>query len=615
MCGIIGCIQQNNTNTIQTIIDGLSKLQNRGYDSAGLAYVNNNFSLHIKKFVSDEQSAVSKLKNIKLDETLTCIGHTRWATHGGKTLENSHPHHDESNRFALIHNGIIENYLQLKLSDKNYYGQTDTEVCVKYLAKIINSGGSFEDLNNKLSGSWALLIVDKFNPQSLYFLKNGSPLLLGYNHDQTKIMLVSELVGFDFDIEYYYPLIDNEVGTIHIHNNICQIQTKYKYEASIVPKNLIQLTPDPFDHWTIKEIYDQPLAIKSLLDDKLVCMSKLNSKKDIYINELNNHPALLSEHFIFLGCGTSLHAAKLGTYFFKQMQSIVTVDAIDGADFELTDLPVNKSTTIILLSQSGETKDLYKVLKQIKHLNIPTIGFINVENSLMAREVDVCIYLKAGRENAVASTKSFTNQVIMMLMLACKMNPNNIICHKYILDLDNLSSTVSDIITNVKDQCQQIAQTVFEKQTDCFILGKHKLEWIAREGSLKIKEITYVHAEGYSASALKHGPFALLTSSTPVFILINDNPISSGFHDNHHIPKMLSVIEEIKSRSSTIICITNSPQILNSKADHIIFIDTKSSLFDLLTIIPIQLIAYYLSLHRSINPDFPRNLAKVVTVE
>ncbi len=614
MCGISGCL--NNKTAMMAVVRALNKLQNRGYDSAGICTIIDG-KLVIKKNVSAQGG--NAVENINLDpissiSTDIAIGHTRWATHGAKTIENAHPHHDIHMRFSLVHNGIIENYIELKreLLEKGYtfYGQTDSEIVVKYLDLLVSQGlntyESVKKLNNIMKGSWAILILDTHEPDKIFFMKNGSPLILGMNNKLGKIMFVSELVGFDSDIDNYFVVADNEYGYVTIANNNCMVVSVKSYETISMENITADTSPAPYDHWTLKEINDQPTAISKLISERIKYIDSSNFELNFPELTRNKEYLLMADHMIFLACGTSFHAAQIGTKYFKEFRTNVTVEVIDGADFEEIDIPPHKKTIMVLLSQSGETKDLYRALEIGKKRGIKSVGIINVENSLIAREVDCCLYLRAGREHAVASTKSFTNQVLMLLLFAIwmtpKIDPN--IKTKYITAAEKLAVDFYEMIKKSTTEIPKLLH-FFQNHNNCFILGKHAGEWIAKEGSLKIKEISYIHSEGFSAAALKHGPFALLTDNIPIILLANNDRFYS---------KIENVTAEIKSRSAKVIYITNK-MIESDNIDHLFYYRTDSILFPLISIVPLQLLAYHLALERKNNPDYPRNLAKVVTVE
>ncbi|AKI80355.1 putative glucosamine--fructose-6-phosphate aminotransferase [Niemeyer virus] len=606
MCGISACLNHTNNSAMTSVVNALTKLQNRGYDSAGICTTSNGKFNFVKSVSDDSNNAIHYIKNNPLanHHCSIAIGHTRWATHGEKTIENAHPHFDASGRFSLIHNGIIENYDQIKsmlVESQNYqfYGQTDTEVAVAYLSYLLSENKTWFDFNESLKGSWAIIALDKFNPEKLYFMRNGSPLIIGFNETNTKAMIVSELSGFDSDISQYCIIGDNDYGYITNKNDKYIIKSQQHYQMISMGKIVMDLTPSPYNHWTQKEIYDQPNAIHNLITERIV-------DSQLFFPEFNTINFTLVEHIVLLGCGTSYHAAQIGRRYIREFRPDITVDVIDGADFEETDIPKSRNTLLILLSQSGETKDLYRALIIGKQHSLKTIGIINVENSLIAREVDTVLYLRAGRENAVASTKSFTNQVLMLFMLALKINLSLDITqlNYYTMSLKNFPNEFKKIIDQSVNEIPKLLE-FFDNQTSCFILGKFGLEWIAKEGSLKIKEISYVHSEGYSSAALKHGPFALLHQNIPVVLLANDDSYFS---------KIENANSEIRSRKAKVIFITNK-LIDNHCTDYLFHINTKSPLFHLLCIVPLQLLAYHLALSKEINPDYPRNLAKVVTVE
>jgi glucosamine--fructose-6-phosphate aminotransferase (isomerizing) len=615
MCGIYGILTNNvNINIIRFILDGLVQLQNRGYDSAGIYCLNETADSILEKYAStDKEDALDKLNNMNLENKAYNVGmgHNRWATHGGKTDINAHPHQSNKQDFIIVHNGIIENFQALKdtLISKGYtfISQTDTEIIANLLEEnykeTCNVIDSIKKTIDMLNGTYGLVIIHKKEPYKLYCVRNGSPLLIGHNDEYC--IITSEQSGFCKKINRYITLNNDDICEIHFdacnHIKINYANT-YFFKKIIMDNN--DLTPEPYKHWTLKEIYEQPRKILNsinlggrILTNNLVKLGGLDDNKD----KLKN-----IEHIILLGCGTSYYSCMYGKDFFKKLCDFNTIQLYDGADFEENDIPVKGETLIIFVSQSGETKDLHRCINIAKKKNIITMGVINVVDSLIAREVDFGIYCNAGREMGVASTKAFTTQVICLCLCALWFSQNrNINQHirtHIIKDLQNLSSDFEKCLNSVKTHVNDVVQ-LLSKYNNLFILGKNNDEAIAREGSLKIKEISYIHSEGYSSSALKHGPFALLGPEMPL-ILLNNNI--------EYEPKVLNCYEEVASRKSPIIFITNNKTI---EKENTIYIPYNESFSSLLGIIPLQLIAYELSVLRGINPDKPKNLAKVVTVE
>jgi glucosamine--fructose-6-phosphate aminotransferase (isomerizing) len=615
MCGIYGILTNDvNINIIQFILDGLIQLQNRGYDSAGIYCLNETSDSILEKYAStDKEDALDKLNNMNLENKAYKIGmgHNRWATHGGKTDINAHPHQSNNQEFIIVHNGIIENFHALKdtLISKKYtfYSQTDTEIIANLLEenykKTCNVIDSIKKTIDMLNGTYGLVIIHKKDPCRLYCVRNGSPLLIGHNDECC--IITSEQSGFCKKVNRYITLNNDDICEIHfdINNHIkINYANTYNFKKIIMDNN--DLTPEPYKHWTLKEIHEQPQKILNsinlggrILTNNLVKLGGLDDNKD----KLKN-----IENIILLGCGTSYYSCMYGKDFFKKICNFNTIQLYDGADFEENDIPLKGETLIIFVSQSGETKDLHRCINIAKKKNIITMGVINVVDSLIAREVDFGIYCNAGREMGVASTKAFTTQVICLCLCALwfsqNRNINQHIRSHIIKDLQNLSSDFEKCLNMVKTNINDIVQ-LLSKYNNLFILGKNNDEAIAREGSLKIKEISYIHSEGYSSSALKHGPFALLGPEMPL-ILLNNNI--------EYEPKVLNCYEEVASRKSPIIFITNNKTI---EKENTIYIPYNESFSSLLGIIPLQLIAYELSVLRGLNPDKPKNLAKVVTVE
>ena len=608
MCGIIAILSKNKLNDM--IYNCLIQLKNRGYDSCGVSSIINN-NIIINKYASDKINSFDKLKDNMgnhLDSSIS-IAHTRWATHGGKTDLNSHPHLSFNNKICLVHNGIIENYLELKLKlqKENYKfkSSTDTEVIVNLLEyeylKCNDIMLSLKKTITQLEGSWGLVFFCIDNPKTLFCTRSGNPLLIGSSDNN--IIVSSEISGFNNNVNNYFILKNNDICLINLLNNKLIINTEEIYEKIKLEYQKPYKLPDNFNHWTLKEIYEQPESIERAMSigSRILKNDKIKLEGfDSFKNEL-----LKIDNLILLGCGTSYFAGLYSIDSFKELSNFNTVQIFDGADFNVKDIPKIGVSGCIFLSQSGETKDLHRCINICKEINIIKIGVINVQDSMIARETDCVCYLNAGKEFSVASTKSFTSQVIILTLIAIWFAQNrdiNLIKRiEYINDLKKLNVDFKKCIKNSEKIIPEIIN-LFDNENSCFILGKGSCEAIAKEGSLKIKEISYIHAEGYSTSSLKHGPFALLDKNFPVIIL---GTVNNNFR------KVMNAYEEVKTRDAKIIFISDKELNL----DNLIRIPNNKTFKNLLCIIPIQMIAYNLSINRNINPDTPKNLAKVVTVE
>jgi glucosamine--fructose-6-phosphate aminotransferase (isomerizing) len=617
MCGIFGIILNgDNENVYQLVLNGLGQLQNRGYDSAGLAVLKEN-AISVFKYASTNQvNALDKLARLNLvaigNEVHSIIGHNRWATHGIKSDINAHPHLSNSEQFAIVHNGIIENYNELKQflikNGYTFYSQTDTEVIVNmidYHYKVCQN--TFEALRctiQELRGTYGLLVQSVYEPNKLFCVRNGSPLLIGENED--RVIVTSEQSGFCNMVNNYITLHTDDICVIEKQPNKLVVTTTHTYAQKSVNILNAALTPDPYEHWTLKEINDQPEVVINSINKG----GRIKSNSEVKLGGLEQHSETLKNinNVIILGCGTSYFAGLYGMYFFKQLCNLNTVQVFDGAEFNEHDIPNIGNTAFILISQSGETKDLHRCIEIAKNKNITTIGIINVVDSLIAREVDCGVYCNAGKEVGVASTKAFTSQVVCLSMTAlwfAQLHQLNLKKRtKLIADLHNLAKDIEMTLDVCNEKVMTIAANI--RASNMFLLGKGSDEYIAKEGSLKIKEISYIHSEGYSSSSLKHGPFALLDEDFPVIILNLDQT---------HRAKTINCYQEVKSRNSPIIMISNDISILEEISSDVIFVPENKSYASLLGIIPIQLMSYYLSVNKGINPDKPKNLAKVVTVE
>jgi glutamine---fructose-6-phosphate transaminase (isomerizing) len=604
MCGITIFFSKNESDIIRKILDSLYNIQNRGYDSIGISYLSDNLrDWCIEKYASTNSNdgikqLEEKISNIK---SSIAIGHTRWATHGARSDINAHPHISMNKKIIVVHNGIITNFNVIKdmLISKGYkfISETDTEVISNLLEDELsitkNIYTAIININKKLEGTWALGIINTEERDKIYITRHGSPLLIGENNKE--IICCSEISGFIGQINNYIVLNNNDIIIVDQNG----YHTERKYNINKINNISYETTPDPYKYWTLKEIYEQPKSINNAINnggrikDNDIVLGGLNYLQN-YKNSIDN--------IIVLGCGTSYHAAMLFKYYMQNNKKFNIVTAYDASEFTELDIPNKGKTLFIVCSQSGETRDLINMLEICKKYDSITIGVINVVDSMLAKMMDCGVYLNAGLEKAVASTKSYTSMLIVLSLIAMWFNQNN---NLMINNLRNISTIVSDILENdhIKNDCLNLVNfTNRNKIENMFILGSGKLFSVAKEGALKIKEISYIHAEGYSAGALKHGPFALLDSKTIVILLI----------DADNIVKLTSTYHEITARETNCFVITDIDSDLFKNK---IVIPNVKYYNEILFVIILQYIAYHLSVTRDINPDRPRNLAKVVTVE
>lgn len=622
MCGIIAYV--GSENAFQFIHASLALLQNRGYDSAGICTLSKELIVHKFASRSDKNGIqlLDEIREIHNGNTIG-IGHTRWATHGAKTDENAHPHLDSKHRFAVVHNGIIENYLELKqILEKAGYkciSQTDTEVVPKLLEYYYDQ--EYERCNginidietnvihktiSQLRGTWALCILCTLQPSTLYLSKNGSPLVLSYN--QEFMLVASEQLPLSSYFTNFITLHDGDI--IKVHKNEGRIMFDHaKYVEKIIENKISETSCAPYPHWTIKEIQEQPhsmlrtLHMGNRIIDDSVTLNELDSKQSLLIN---------ADHLILLGCGTSYHAGLVGAQMIQRLKCFQYVSCIDASEFTELDIPLYGKTAFVLLSQSGETKDVHRCIPFIRAADCPIISIVNVVGSLLAQESDYSIYLHAGREVGVASTKSFTSQIIAVTLLGMWFSQHKgthqLLRTQYSKGLHSLSMQVEGLLGDLSTIIPSLSQQLLDVD-HMFILGRGMMKYIAHEGSLKIKEIAYIHAEGYAGGSLKHGPFALIDSKTVVILLAPDD---------ENFTKMIHAASEIHSRHARMILITNSStegSYSSALFEKIITVPDNSHFQTILSMIPLQLLAYEISKAKGYDPDFPRNLAKVVTVD
>jgi len=630
MCGITFIYAIKNTNALEHIFNSLELIQNRGYDSMGICYINSNTNKHdiLKKASTSKKDCFELLKTIYQKKTLEntiyskfALGHTRWATHGGKTDYNAHPHYSQNGDIILVHNGIINNFLVIKefllAKDYKFYSDTDSEVIANLIEYYILSGLNFEDALKKslqeLEGTWALVIIYTKIPDTYYITRKGSPLLLGYNTNY--IICASETNGFIGLVYDYIPLNDNIIVKIN-NNNYQFLDETNEYSIKKAIYEDFHNAKKHYSHWMLKEIMEQPETIQKAynyggrINNNIIKLGGL----DYLINNIS------SIEFIYLiGCGSSFNACILGEIYFNEINYFVNVKIVNACEFNENILPnsrnINNSNTLcIFLSQSGETIDLYNCLKICKQKKCLTMGIINKVDSLIAREVDCGVYLNAGSEISVASTKSFTSMLIVLSLISMwfvNNEKNNI---KNLNNLRVLSTSTTQLLNDSKIMNKitiLITYIIDNNINNIFILGKHKLYPIACEAALKIKEVTYIHCEGFSAGSLKHGPFALLDSSNFTLLLID-------YNDTTNYANIKSTYYEILGRETNLFVITNSQNVIDELQidEHKYILLYKLDYYnEVIFTVLLQKLAYEISIAKGLNPDKPRNLAKVVTVE
>ncbi len=607
MCGIIGVV--GDTNSVSIIIDGLSILESRGYDSAGVATVSDAGTIVTTKFASGvAPDAIVKLREHIADHVgnRSGIGHTRWATHGGKTDANAHPHSDMKNRLALVHNGIIENAHMLK-ADLEALGivfksQTDTEIIAQLIGKYLDDGEGLDVATKhalaKLEGTWGVAVVSPLMPNTILAARNGSPLVVGVG--KGTMYVASEPSAFNNHTREFIALQNGEFALITPEGTTLDTS-----RVELAPEEVIELSPAPFPHWTIKEIMEQPDALARTLNHGARIPTDLEMKLGGL--ERNKETLLGIKHLVIAACGTSLHAGMYGALGMRALKAFDTVQVVDASEITEHHFAPH-GAGLLVISQSGETKDTHRALVIAQDRGVPTFSVINAVGSLIARSTKCGVYLNAGREHAVASTKAFSTQVVALEMIAAWFSMHRgteAERRRHLIDELRRLPTLVKIALNTRETCKEIAKTLVDAE-HCFVLGKGPCESIAREGALKIKEITYLHAEGYAGGALKHGPFALIVENTPVILCI---------FDDQHGQLMRTAAEEVRARGARTIIITDNPKLAERVASETIIVPKNGVLTGLVANIPLQLLAYELAVLKDINPDRPRNLAKAVTVD
>lgn len=621
VCGIIAVVG-GTAPACEYVLEGLTVLQNRGYDSAGLVTVTKQGDFRVTKYASDvtTSDALDRLKKESVAHRAdhhVGVGHTRWATHGGKTDANAHPHLDATGRIAVVHNGVIENSEELKVrcAKEGFpcISETDTEVIAQLVGYYVTKKNmslmdAVEKAQKDMRGSWGIVVIDRQHPEEIVAAAHGSPLLVGIAAD--KKFIASEAAAFAKYTRQFISLKDREVVRISVKGDLA---SKERPMETYDNTEEVALSPEPFPHWTLKEINEQPAAIMRALNFG----GRVMGKDRVKLGGLEEHREELLgiEHLVIAACGTSFHAGMFGARLMRMMRAFKTVSVVDAAELEQADLPLSAKGGLLVISQSGETKDVMRALQLGLQLDLPCLSVVNAVGSTVARTSKCGVYLNAGREVAVASTKAFTSQATVLTLISIWFAQNRgehgveaFTRQACVSDLQMLSLNAQKTISSVHADCSRIAQYLLDKKArKGFILGKAASHAIALEAALKIKEIAYLQTEGYAGGALKHGPFALIEPGTPLFLIILDD---------HEQKRMLTAAAEVHARGAYVVAITDSDEVAKDKhIDVAIKIPNNGLLSSILAILPFQLIAYELSIRQGINPDKPRNLAKAVTVD
>ncbi len=620
MCGIVGYV--GNKQVVPLIIDGLRKLEYRGYDSAGIAVVNEDHDLEIRRAKGKLRNLEEAIRLTPLDGTYG-IGHTRWATHGRPTEENAHPHRDCTGRVVVVHNGIIENYLQLKerlsKSDHEFVTETDTEIIAHLIEEHLKRGVSFEkavrEATLELRGIFALSIINADEPDMIIAVRQGPPVVIGLGDGEY-------FVASDIP-----PILQHTRDVFFLGDGEIAILTKdavrvIDFQGDSVQPTIQRITWDPimaekggFKHFMLKEIYEQPRAVRDTVQGRI----SLDSGR-VFLDEMKNITESDFKRFTSIkiaACGTSWHAGLAGKYMLEQLARI-PVDVDYASEFRYRDPVLDDNSLLLVISQSGETADTIAALREAKELGAKVLAICNVQGSMIMREADGTIMTHAGPEIGVASTKAFTSQMIALYLLGIylgelrgTLSPEQ--AQRHAQQLAELPVKLEHLL-NESDQMEELS-TEFFRSTDFLYLGRGINFPVALEGALKLKEISYIHAEGYPAGEMKHGPNALIDERLPV-LFINTREEGNRASELRY-EKTHSNIVEVKAREGIVISVLTEGDTMSSAvSDYVIEIPPSSDLLSpLLSIIPLQLLAYHIAVRRGCDVDQPRNLAKSVTVE
>ena len=620
MCGIVGYV--GNKQVVPLIIEGLRKLEYRGYDSAGIAVVNEGHDLEIRRAEGKLRNLEEAIRLSPIDGTYG-IGHTRWATHGRPTEENAHPHRDCTGRVVVVHNGIIENYLQLKdrlrKSDHRFVTETDTEIIAHLIEEYLKENNKFELAVRKavseLRGIFALAIINADEPDTIIAVREGPPVVIGLG--DREFFVASDIPPILQHTRDVFFLGDGEIAIIN--KDAVRVSD---FEGNPVQPAVQRITWDPimaekggFKHFMLKEIYEQPRSVRDTVQGRISL-----DTGHVFLDEMNNLTEADFKRITSIkiaACGTSWHAGLAGKYMIEQLARI-PVDVDYASEFRYRDPVLNQETLLIVISQSGETADTIAALREAQDRGSRVLAICNVQGSMITREADGTILTHAGPEIGVASTKAFTGQMVALYLLGLYLGQLRGVLSgqeamRHAQDLAELPVKLEHLL-NDSDGIEELSKEFF-RATDFLYLGRGINFPVALEGALKLKEISYIHAEGYPAGEMKHGPNALIDERLPV-LFINTREDGNRASELRY-EKTHSNIVEVKAREGIVISVLTAGDTMSSMvSDHVIEIPPASDLLGpILSIIPLQLLAYHIAVRRGCDVDQPRNLAKSVTVE
>ncbi len=609
MCGIVGYIGKN--NAVKPLIDGLYRLEYRGYDSAGIALLTQD-NIFLKKVAGRVNELDKAIRNEPLQSHIG-IAHTRWATHGVPNDINAHPHTDCKNQIAVVHNGIIENFRTLKQflvkKGHKFQSETDSEV-IPHLIEEFYDGDLMAAVRKACSyikGTYGFVIISLASPGYIIASRMGSPLVIGRGKGEYIVASdLAAIISYTNEVIYLKDGDIAEISSDHLRVEGCESGMVFP-EIEKVNLTLEQIERRGYKHFMLKEIYEQPIILRDTIRGRLNYedgIARLNGISN-YIEDLRD-----ADRIIIIACGTSWHAGLIGEYMIESLAEI-PVEVEYGSEFRYRRPVLKKGTICIVVSQSGETADTLAALREAKRHGATVLGICNVVGSSIARETDAGIYIHAGPEIGVASTKAFMGQIMTFALLSLLLGRLRRLSVDEGRDIINAIEKIPDqlqsLLDKLPDKIKKLART-FKDHRNFLYLGRGYNFPVALEGALKLKEISYIHAEGYPAAEMKHGPIALIDKNMPVVVIA----IKDAIYD-----KVISNIEEIRARQGIVIAVGSEGDTqLKKYVDYVIYVpETMDHLYPLLTILPLQLLAYYIADYRGLDVDKPRNLAKSVTVE